>query len=178
MLALIIKLGEFYQKDMDELFYDIMHSDKIVFQEIVEIVKIYLLNKSELDFSLCVNGVLKEIYAAFPVQVKYLPPNALTALANAITDIIYEFDDSNERLEKLIKVLNEHLKIEDDRAGIGLASYDKLKKMKSLKTMVGTFLVAVGEDKNEIFERLDLNKVSFAKYMKTIFGDKKNGKQQ
>ena len=178
VLALIIKLGEFYQKDMDELFYDIMHSDKIVFQEIVEIVKIYLLNKSELDFSLCVNGVLKEIYAAFPVQVKYLPPNALTALANAITDIIYEFDDSNERLEKLIKVLNEHLKIEDDRAGIGLASYDKLKKMKSLKTMVGTFLVAVGEDKNEIFERLDLNKVSFAKYMKTIFGDKKNGKQQ
>ena len=49
--------------------------------------------------------------------------------------------------------------------------------MKSLKTMVGVFLVALGEDKNEIFERLDLNKVSFSKYMKTIFGDKKNDKQ-
>ena len=177
VLALIIKLGEFYQKDMDELFYDIMHSDKIVFQEVVEIVRIYLLNKPELTFSLCVNGRLKEIYAAFPNEVKYLPSNVLSALANTIAEIIFEFDESNEMLEKLIKLLNAYLKFEDSKTGIGLASYDKLKKMKSLKTMVGVFLVALGEDKNEIFERLDLNKVSFSKYMKTIFGDKKNDKQ-
>ena len=177
MLALIIKLGEFYQKDMDELFYDIMHSDKIVFQEVVEIVRIYLLNKPELTFSLCVNGRLKEIYAAFPNEVKYLPSNVLSALANTIAEIIFEFDESNEMLEKLIKLLNAYLKFEDSKTGIGLAGYDKLKKMKSLKTMVGVFLVALGEDKNEIFERLDLNKVSFSKYMKTIFGDKKNDKQ-
>lgn len=177
VLALIIKLGEFYQKDMDELFYDIMHSDKIVFQEVVEIVRIYLLNKPELTFSLCVNGRLKEIYAAFPNEVKYLPSNVLSALANTIAEIIFEFDESNEMLEKLIKLLNVYLKFEDSKTGIGLAGYDKLKKMKSLKTMVGVFLVALGEDKNEIFERLDLNKVSFSKYMKTIFGDKKNDKQ-
>ena len=126
MLALIIKLGEFYQKDMDELFYDIMNSDKIVFQEVVEIVRIYLLNKSELTFSLCVNGRLKEIYAAFPNEVKYLPSNVLSALANTIAEILFEFDESNAMLEKLLKLLNAYLTFDDSKKGTGLACYDKL----------------------------------------------------
>ncbi len=172
VVALILKMAEFYSSDMNEIFDLVLHSDKLTFPELVEIVRIYLVNNSSLDFSVFASNRLKFINMPFNPIIKYMPSTFVNAVSNVIADIIMSVEEPNALIETLRNEIDEYIRKDGEKIYFGNMSADKLSNIKSGRTLAGVLVFATGAfgSVDDIAGRYSLNKTTFVKYLKAIFG--------
>lgn len=175
VVALILKMAEFYSTDMNDVFDLILHSDKLTFPELVEIIRIYLVNNSKLDFSAFASNDLKFINMSFNPIIKYMPLTFVNAVSNVIADVIMSIDEPNSAIELLRNMIDDNIRRDGDKIYFGNMSMEKLSKIKSVKTLAGVLVFATGAfgKAEDIIGRYSLNKTTFIKYLKAIFGQEK-----
>lgn len=118
-------------------------------------------------------------------SIKIILPNAYYKMSNTlrgavsccISDIVFTDEEPNVYLANLTRIINDIVGIDDN----GKAKYTsgkllKISAMKSLRTLVGVLLAKVYEDddpdmKEITIDRYGLNKATFDKYYKIVFGD-------
>ena len=141
-------------------------------------------NKFCLNFDVVAQDRYKSIKMVLPnVYYNYKVP---TVLANAIdyciADIIYTDEEPNIYLAKLTDIINDIMRVEDGKAKYTEPRYIKISAMKSMRTLVGVFLAKVYEEDDEnmralTIDRYGLNKTTFDKYYKIVFGEDEDGRQ-
>lgn len=171
-VAVILKMAEFYDDSMNRYFDMVLHSDKLTFPELVEIIRIYLLNTAKLDFSAFVSNELKIVTMEFNPLIKYMPMNFVNAVANVIADIVMSIDSPLPAIELIKNELDEYLKEEDGEIYFANMPISKMTKIKSIKTLAGVLIYkteAFGTAE-QILDRYSITKSTFLKYVKAIFG--------
>ncbi|MGN0795863.1 MAG: hypothetical protein ACI4MT_02770, partial [Christensenellales bacterium] len=150
-------------------------SDKLTFPELVEIIRIYLVNNSKLDFSAFASNDLKFINMSFNPIIKYMPLTFVNAVSNVIADVIMSIDEPNSAIELLRNMIDDNIRRDGDKIYFGNMSMEKLSKIKSVKTLAGVLVFATGAfgKAEDIIGRYSLNKTTFIKYLKAIFGQEK-----
>ena len=171
-VAVILKMAEFYDDSMNRYFDMVLHSDKLTFPELVEIIRIYLLNTAKLDFSAFVSNELKIVTMEFNPLIKYMPMNFVNAVANVIADIVMSIDSPLPAIELIRNELDEYLKEKDGEIYFANMPISKMTKIKSIKTLAGVLIYkteAFGTAE-QILDRYSITKSTFLKYVKAIFG--------
>lgn len=171
-VAVILKMAEFYDDSMNRYFDMVLHSDKLTFPELVEIIRIYLLNTAKLDFSAFVSNKLKIVTMEFNPLIKYMPMNFVNAVANVIADIVMSIDSPLPAIELIRNELDEYLKEKDGEIYFANMPISKMTKIKSIKTLAGVLIYkteAFGTAE-QILDRYSITKSTFLKYVKAIFG--------
>lgn len=171
-VAVILKMAEFYDDSMNRYFDMVLHSDKLTFPELVEIIRIYLLNTAKLDFSAFVSNELKIVTMEFNPLIKYMPMNFVNAVANVIADIVMSIDSPLPAIELIKNELDEYIKEEDGEIYFANMPISKMTKIKSIKTLAGVLIYkteAFGTAE-QILDRYSITKSTFLKYVKAIFG--------
>lgn len=171
-VAVILKMAEFYDDSMNRYFDMVLHSDKLTFPELVEIIRIYLLHTAKLDFSAFVSNDLKSVTMEFNPLIKYMPMNFVNAVANVIADIVMSIDSPLPAIELIKNELDEYLKEEGGEIYFANMPISKMAKIKSIKTLAGVLIYkteAFGTAE-QILDRYSITKSTFLKYVKAIFG--------
>ena len=137
-----------------------------------------------LDFDVVAQDRYKSIKMVLPdVYFNYKVPAVLTnAIDYCIADIVYTDEEPNIYLAKLTDIINKIMSVEDGKAKYTEPRYIKISAMKSMRTLVGVFLAKVYEEDDEnmralTIDRYGLNKTTFDKYYKIVFGEDEDGRQ-
>ena len=137
-----------------------------------------------LDFDVVAQDRYKSIKMVLPdVYFNYKVPAVLTnAIDYCIADIVYTDEEPNIYLAKLTDIINKIMCVEDGKAKYTEPRYIKISAMKSMRTLVGVFLAKVYEEDDEnmralTIDRYGLNKTTFDKYYKIVFGEDEDGRQ-
>ena len=81
-------------------------------------------------------------------------------------------EEPNALIETLRNEIDEYIRKDGEKIYFGNMSADKLSKIKSVKTLAGVLVFATGAfgSVDDIAGRYSLNKTTFVKYLKAIFG--------
>ena len=139
-------------------------------------------NKFCLNFDVVAQDRFKSIRYVLP-GAYYKMPNVLrNAVSYCISDIVFTDEEPNVYLAKLTEIVNKIVRLEDGKAKYTNPRYAKISTMKSMRTLVGVLLAKVYEEDDPLnmrlltIERYSLNKATFDKYYKIVFGEE-DGRQ-
>ncbi len=130
-----------------------------------------------LHFDVVAQDRYKSIKTVLP-DAYYKMSNTLQgAVSCCISDIVFTDEEPNEYLANLTRIINSIVSIDEKgKAKYSSNRFLKISTMKSMRTLVGVLLAKVYEEddpdmKNITIDRYGLNKATFDKYYKFMFGE-------
>lgn len=132
------------------------------------------------EFCVVAQDRFKEVRIVFPVAFGKMPKVMERAYIYCLADIIFTDEEQNYYLDRLTDIINSIVTVDDN---VKLKFYnknDRIARLKSMRTLVGVFLCKVYEEDEDSYEvtieRYGLNRKTFDKYYKIVFGDGENEK--
>lgn len=130
--------------------------------------------EAHVDLNVVAEDRFKELHFFKPITYFAAPEPLATALRFALAEIAFTDEEPSAYIEKLFGVIDEVMPIGNDHRPVETKRLGRIRRLKSIRTVVGVLLGRVyreEESREEILARYDLKASTYDKYQKIFFGD-------
>lgn len=127
------------------------------------------------EFCVVAQDRFKDVRIVFPKACGIMPTNLERAYIYCLADIVFTDEEQNYYIERLTDIINGIVTVDENRKLSFKRKKESITRLKSLRTLIGVLLCKVYEEDEDAYEvttaRYGVNKKTFDKYYKIVFGD-------